>query len=435
MKKVVLLISIFTCVAQPLNAIPGWAASTLLCTGSAGIGAVFGFSSYSTNILVDKLRAKRMGNRYIAKEFSAKKALAWTATCSIIALVPTIAFRHKILDRLFPAKRDSNNPQPNSNEKPKDGDSPAKNHLDALQIDPAKATKEQLNQLVETTYADYPHETMRSASDKITVTPLLDAILKNDKKRAQKLIKAGADLEKRGSNNRSPLAEAIVENNWPMAELLLDAGAQINPTDNTIETPLGHATGLNDDAAFEIIEKLIARGADVNQRWIEKGREQTALKFAYQMYHFPDMPHNKDLDKERLKKDTKPYLDRYKKKIDLLESHNATHRPIDLFHLAIHTADIKKLENLLTTHHQAISKKEIVLEPLLTDIVCEWFDAKKEIAALDLLAKAGADLNYNKGALLDYINEKIARNPNGYYRPEYEAVAAHLRSRGVRNEK
>ena len=97
---------------------------------------------------------------------------------------------------------------------------------------------------------------------------------------ARLLIDAGADVNAREANGISPLVMAITNRHTPVAALLLARGADPNAADWWGRTPLWSAVdmrnldldsrtlenGVERGPALELIEGLIARGADVNVR-------------------------------------------------------------------------------------------------------------------------------------------------------------------------
>ena len=92
-------------------------------------------------------------------------------------------------------------------------------------------------------------------------TDLFMAIKRNDIDYAQKVIKAGADVNKFDSRGVSPLHAAIGQKKLEMAKLLLENGADVNIIDISSDTPLNAAVA-NEQAEF--VDLLVKKGADVN---------------------------------------------------------------------------------------------------------------------------------------------------------------------------
>lgn len=90
---------------------------------------------------------------------------------------------------------------------------------------------------------------------------LLKAVESGNVDKARELIAAGADIKMR-SKGKTLLVVAIGENHEAMVEFLLENGAEIN-TDET--GPLGPPLiAAIDNGSLRFVERLIARGADVN---------------------------------------------------------------------------------------------------------------------------------------------------------------------------
>ena len=80
----------------------------------------------------------------------------------------------------------------------------------------------------------------------------------------QLLLKAGADVNKRDSKQRTPLhvaAELLGSSKFHFVQALIDAGADVNAQNVYLERPL-HCAGKA--ASLEAIKRLLAAGADVN---------------------------------------------------------------------------------------------------------------------------------------------------------------------------
>jgi ankyrin repeat protein len=122
-------------------------------------------------------------------------------------------------------------------------------------------------------------------------TPLLYAAREGSAEIAAMLVEAGADIELADANGTTPLLSAIINNNMETARVLIEAGANINAVDWYGQTPLWAAVdvrnldvngptrenGVDRAAVLELIELLLAQGADVNaqtreyppeRRWI-----------------------------------------------------------------------------------------------------------------------------------------------------------------------
>lgn len=122
-------------------------------------------------------------------------------------------------------------------------------------------------------------------------TPLLYATRVGDLATTKLLVEAGADLETSDGNGLTPLLNAILNasiesrgdrntDHIDIAYYLIEKGANVNARDWYGQTPLWAAVdlrnldvpgatrdnGVDREAAFGLIEHLIARGADVNAR-------------------------------------------------------------------------------------------------------------------------------------------------------------------------
>ena len=69
-------------------------------------------------------------------------------------------------------------------------------------------------------------------------TMLIDAILKGDGKRIERLLASGANPGKTDKKGKSPLHFAACLGQLETVRLLLQQGAQVNPRDKTLATPL-----------------------------------------------------------------------------------------------------------------------------------------------------------------------------------------------------
>lgn len=77
----------------------------------------------------------------------------------------------------------------------------------------------------------------------------------------EKLVAAGADVNRRGSNGFTPLHWAAVNNSPDEARVLLDKGAKINRGDGWGETALARASWYG---SSDVVRFLLKRGAQVN---------------------------------------------------------------------------------------------------------------------------------------------------------------------------
>lgn len=93
------------------------------------------------------------------------------------------------------------------------------------------------------------------------VTPLLEAIRKNDHEIIELLTEKGADINKESSNGATPLIEAITKNNHELIELLIEKGADINKENVNDLSPILAAIRTKD---HKIIELLLKNKANIN---------------------------------------------------------------------------------------------------------------------------------------------------------------------------
>jgi ankyrin repeat protein len=112
------------------------------------------------------------------------------------------------------------------------------------------------------------------------MTPLLYAARQGRVEVAKVLIQAGADLNAKEANGIWPLLMAISNDNMAMAHLLLSKGSAVNGQDWYGRSPLWEAVnvrnlyvhnatfrnGIDRAPVLELIEALLAAGADVNAR-------------------------------------------------------------------------------------------------------------------------------------------------------------------------
>jgi uncharacterized protein len=111
-------------------------------------------------------------------------------------------------------------------------------------------------------------------------TPLLYAAREGHLEAAQLLLRSGAALEKADADGVTPLLMAILNGQMAVARFLIDQGANVNAVDWYGETALWAAVDLRDldipgvnqgngvdrDAAFGLIQQILAHGADPNAR-------------------------------------------------------------------------------------------------------------------------------------------------------------------------
>ena len=87
------------------------------------------------------------------------------------------------------------------------------------------------------------------------------ACKKNDIKKADTLIKAGANINAVDSNNKTSLYLATIYDHYNMVDMLIKAGANINAVDSDNTTPLHIASYKYDDT---IADMLIKAGTNIN---------------------------------------------------------------------------------------------------------------------------------------------------------------------------
>ena len=112
------------------------------------------------------------------------------------------------------------------------------------------------------------------------LTPLLYAARENCRDCVDVLLAAGADIDLPDPDGVSPLRIAIMNANWDLAKQLIEAGADVNQWDQYGEAALFTAIGNytrrdggrasidppNQTAGREIVDMLLARGADTNMQ-------------------------------------------------------------------------------------------------------------------------------------------------------------------------
>ncbi|HEY0962789.1 MAG TPA: ankyrin repeat domain-containing protein [Pseudomonadales bacterium] len=113
------------------------------------------------------------------------------------------------------------------------------------------------------------------------MTPLMFAAREGCLACIEPLLDAGADIDAATPKGITALLGAIINGHYDVAYALAEAGAKVNLVDDTGRSPLYAAVDfhsmpesnrpspdvyVNEHTAFELIELLIARGADVNAR-------------------------------------------------------------------------------------------------------------------------------------------------------------------------
>ena len=105
------------------------------------------------------------------------------------------------------------------------------------------------------------------------ISPLHFALYMKDEAKARSLIEGGADVSRRTSQGTTPLSRAVDAGFKDIVELLIAKGADVNAKDNWNWTPLHSAVYGHKD----IVELLITEGANVNAR---DGASRTPLFYA-----------------------------------------------------------------------------------------------------------------------------------------------------------
>lgn len=105
------------------------------------------------------------------------------------------------------------------------------------------------------------------------ISPLHFALYMKDEAKARSLIEGGADVSRRTSQGTTPLERAADVGFKDIVELLIAKGADVNAKDNWNWTPLHSAVYGHKD----IVELLITEGANVNAR---DGASRTPLWYA-----------------------------------------------------------------------------------------------------------------------------------------------------------
>jgi ankyrin repeat protein len=93
-------------------------------------------------------------------------------------------------------------------------------------------------------------------------TLLIDAILKEDLPRIEKILKANANPNKAAKDGKSPLHYAVRLGMADVADMLLDAGAQINPRDKELKNPLFDA--LQAPKPLDMVAFLLEQGVSAD---------------------------------------------------------------------------------------------------------------------------------------------------------------------------
>lgn len=136
-------------------------------------------------------------------------------------------------------------------------------------------------------------------------TPLLYATREGHLAVTRQLVEAGADIEKADANGVTPLINAILNasltatgqaregsNHFAVARYLIEQGADVNASDWYGQTPLWAAVdirnlefdgpapdnGIDREAALDLIELLLDRGADTNARTREYPPERRFVR-------------------------------------------------------------------------------------------------------------------------------------------------------------
>jgi len=114
----------------------------------------------------------------------------------------------------------------------------------------------------------------------VTGWTLLTAVEKGEVEIVKKLVYQGADVNAKGSCNRTPLQWAAYKGNKEITEILISKGAEINTKDSCDRTPLHSAV---EGGNKEIAEILISKGADINAK--DNFIGNTPLHFASECGH------------------------------------------------------------------------------------------------------------------------------------------------------
>ncbi len=93
-------------------------------------------------------------------------------------------------------------------------------------------------------------------------TKLEKAVLSGQKKKVEKLLASGEDIDERTSNYCTPLSLAVRENKTEIVKLLLEKGANMEIMDTNGLSPLGEA--VLESNTYNIAKLLIEKGANIN---------------------------------------------------------------------------------------------------------------------------------------------------------------------------
>ena len=116
------------------------------------------------------------------------------------------------------------------------------------------------------------HGADSGAPDESGNTPVTTAAAYGHADVMKVLLARGADVNRRGRNGRSPLVAAVsglgvendLERRLEVARILIDSGADVNAREPASGlTPLFHAAGLGTAHSEQMIQLLLAHGADV----------------------------------------------------------------------------------------------------------------------------------------------------------------------------
>ena len=111
--------------------------------------------------------------------------------------------------------------------------------------------------------------------DRETQTALCQGILTNQTKFVQRLIKdPRCDLELHNREGFSPLYLAVTAGNVACAKMLVEAGAMVNSPNSNREqwTPLMSALNVKNQSRIQMIELLLANGANPNLWYDSDGK-------------------------------------------------------------------------------------------------------------------------------------------------------------------
>ena len=109
------------------------------------------------------------------------------------------------------------------------------------------------------------------------LTPLNDAVDRNNCEMVILLIRLGANVNQRDENGATALEHAICDRSWDLVACLIGLKAEVNNVNDAEETPLMEA--LSCHAPFTIIRALLDAGADPFYKSSNTG--ETALELAF----------------------------------------------------------------------------------------------------------------------------------------------------------